>query len=1171
MLCILVIMCLKNQFSAMQNFTSPRARASRSSVFHSLSLLLAGVLFSQVLHAAPANDMRAAATALPTGQSFTVTGTNVGATREVGEPEHDAQETTASVWWSWTPAGGGQVLLTTAGSSFDTVLAVYTEDTGSSPVTLLPVVSDDEGAGYQGNSVASFTAVAGTTYYIAVASWSFMPPGSIQLSLMPEVTPVNDAFAQAQIIPDVPMLVLAPAVGLSTEPGEPASPFGQGTAWWKMTAAQAGRLVFSGNQQPEVYTGSSLGALTLVSVFDWSGNALVDVAENQTVWVRVSDNGWSPIVVLTVRQVFPPPNDDFANATTISPVSPVQVTGSNLDASVELNEPEAADFHWLNPTVWWKWTAPSSGPQTVSAVVTDALGRRWPFGFIEVFTGNSLEALTSVAAIQYAGAFAATSGTTYYLRYDNYGAGDVLLSIAPPPANDAFASAQPLVGSGIVTASGTLLGATGEELEPANHGQSVWYDWTAASTGHASLWVNFDDVAQTSLPNVQAFTGTALDALTVVPMTGGGGRRSFDAIAGTTYKIRVDSYGDRVFSPAGFVLQLIPGPANDSFANATVITNPGTLNSWNIGATRDVNDPKRGETFVSGVGGNSVWWQWTADSTDLAVFDTYGSNFDTVLHVFTGADLSTLTQLRASDNAREQKDSRVAFVPVIGQTYHIRVSGPTTNQQGMIQLNFSRLGAPVSADDHLAYGRSYLEGRSTADMSSADNHFSQALALDAAHPAANVLRAITRLARLQTDTGFASLLSQWGFQTIRTNLHSPRFDTSRDGAGKRVAPGGADASQANALASSALLPALAASEANLAQITSTTFSLALTDSEAARRWTVLDYGDLQVLRSVGLAIKAAIHMNNSVNTDGSLSTLLNLENQRKLNAKEILAALPNAGKLRGITDERSQFKTAVQLANTRYQEASTFVRARTDTAAEGHHLFRVGRRVRAEAHLRDNAAGLSQALDGSTVWAGRTVNLAPMLTTSSDYRNLVPVLRGNRAVVSTSPDPTFMGSLVGGTHEMANKVFKDNNLLYDITTFSDWAGILLGGKSPADQAPDADPDHDGISNLAEYVFALDPSRTSSRDEYAAEGMVPGSAPGESHFAITFIRLRSPSSVVYRVDVSDDLTTWDTTQTQIEQVGAPVVQPDGVSEQVTYRLIAPASTSAKKFLRVVAIP
>jgi hypothetical protein len=118
----------------------------------------------------PANDNFSNAQVIA-GCSGSVTGTNVSATKEVGEPNHspDNNGGTRSVWYQWQSPSSGSTTITTAGSSFDTVLAVYT-GTAVSSLTLIGK-NDDVSSGDQTSSV-TFSASAGTVYRIAVDGYN---------------------------------------------------------------------------------------------------------------------------------------------------------------------------------------------------------------------------------------------------------------------------------------------------------------------------------------------------------------------------------------------------------------------------------------------------------------------------------------------------------------------------------------------------------------------------------------------------------------------------------------------------------------------------------------------------------------------------------------------------------------------------------------------------------------------------------------------------------------------------------------------------------------------------------------------------------------------------------------------------------------------------------------
>jgi len=107
-----------------------------------------------------------------TGLSGVGSGSNVGATREAGEPNHAGKRGAHSVWLTWSPGLlGGVATFETAGSSFDTLLAVYTGDSVSG-LTLVASNDDvnncDDPANGFHTSKVRFNARGGTVYHIVV-------------------------------------------------------------------------------------------------------------------------------------------------------------------------------------------------------------------------------------------------------------------------------------------------------------------------------------------------------------------------------------------------------------------------------------------------------------------------------------------------------------------------------------------------------------------------------------------------------------------------------------------------------------------------------------------------------------------------------------------------------------------------------------------------------------------------------------------------------------------------------------------------------------------------------------------------------------------------------------------------------------------------------------------
>ena len=113
-------------------------------------------------------------------------------------------------------------------------------------------------------------------------------------------------------------------------------------------------------------------------------------------------------------------------------------------------------------------------------------------------------------------------------------------------------------------------------------------------------------------------------------------------------------------------------PVNDNFSGRTAVSaNGGTMTGTNVGATKEPGEPNP----VNNSGGKSVWWTWTPTASGSAQIDTIGSNFDTILGVYTGSSVSSLTQVAADDDSGGNLTSKVTFTAVAGTTYQIAVDG----------------------------------------------------------------------------------------------------------------------------------------------------------------------------------------------------------------------------------------------------------------------------------------------------------------------------------------------------------------------------------------------------------------------------------------------------------------------------------------------------------------
>ena len=246
------------------------------------------------------------------GGSGQATGNNAAASKEPGEPDHAGRSGGASLWWSWTAPASGMVTIDTAGSDFDTLLAVYT---GSNVGALTEVASNDDAIGLR--SAVRFTARQGVVYHVAVdgydgatgsvvLNWSQAgdadPACDPSLACGTAITCVDGLAYPTTCGPRNCDLPIGPCTGAaagsdgfslasgirggsgqatgnnaaaSKEPGEPdhAGRSGGASLWWSWTAPASGMVTIdtAGSDFDTllaVYTGGAVDALTAVASND---------------------------------------------------------------------------------------------------------------------------------------------------------------------------------------------------------------------------------------------------------------------------------------------------------------------------------------------------------------------------------------------------------------------------------------------------------------------------------------------------------------------------------------------------------------------------------------------------------------------------------------------------------------------------------------------------------------------------------------------------------------------------------------------------------------------------------------------------------------------------------------------------------------------------------------
>jgi len=295
------------------------------------------------------------------GFSANATGDNIGATRETGEPRHFGTSGSNSVWWRWTAPTNATMSVSTVGSGFDTLLAVYS---GTALSNLFKLASDDN-SGTNRTSRTTFAATAGTTYFIAVDGVGTAPTGSVSLSLAQVTSPVVTGISPARGSP-------GSSVTLSgfNFSGATSVTFGQVTAAFS---------IVSDNQIiATVPEGATYSRMTVLSS-NGSGQS--------SLWFRVTRRPSVPAATLSKQslQLFGETGEvgNFTVSTSSMPAPlrieapagfEVSVNGQNFSQVVEISAPLRFDTASSYGTTWANLSNQGNGFQPWSIWVSQGTG-----------------------------------------------------------------------------------------------------------------------------------------------------------------------------------------------------------------------------------------------------------------------------------------------------------------------------------------------------------------------------------------------------------------------------------------------------------------------------------------------------------------------------------------------------------------------------------------------------------------------------------------------------------------------------------------------------------------------------------------------------------------------------------------------------------------------------
>jgi hypothetical protein len=330
----------------------------------------------------------------------------------------------------------------------------------------------------------------------------------------------------------------------------------------------------------------------------------------------------------------------------------------------------------------------------------------------------------------------------------------------------------------------------------------------------------------------------------------------------------------------------------------------------------------------------------------------------------------------------------------------------------LLWLAFAPLLAAQTTDDYVRQGRAYL---AVTDLNAANRCFSNAVARSPNNETANVLYAATRLLILPYQQPTGDFLTRLGIPDAGRNIYNWTAVLLLDGDGAPYVPTGVNASELTEVLRTNILYAVVAAEANLAKVTATNFTLALSASETRTVGVTLDYGDIQMLRAGLRAAEYCIYNAYSWNLEAELTAIRAMFDMHDpTTLEEGLIAYPQLLTF-ATTNDLNAAKLAFQNGVDRYLAASLFIRS--NRPPDALRLFNYDPEVAAdEEKCRRTLAELRDSITGAvtlSIDTNYTAFLGAVFNDPEPPRSFLPCIRGNGFGLATLPDPTFGGAVYG--------------------------------------------------------------------------------------------------------------------------------------------------------------
>ena len=461
-----------------------------------------------------------------------------------------------------------------------------------------------------------------------------------------------------------------------------------------------------------------------------------DIGNYQTI---VSNNlGTAASAVASLSTGIAPTNDMFSAGAPISG-STGSIKGNNAGATKEAGEPNHAG-NAGGHSIWYNWTAPSSSQVTFDTAMSafDTLLAVYTgssvSGLTLIASNDNISTNNSRSRVK----FTPVGGTIYHIAVDgaNGANGNLTLrwanaatalpdlslvasALNPRITTETFGSGSCAVVEGLIQAGTRRLIRFDTETEnsgtadlffgdPSTNPLFVWaachahyhfqnymayrlrdssgklvavglkvgfcvldvFRWSSSGANSAKydcnnqgIQVGWGDLYDSTLD------GQWID-ITGLP----DGNYVIEAEANPLGIIQESNYGNNLIQVSISIGNPNSPPLNDNFASSQALLGGfSSVVGTTVNATKEAGEPNH----AGNAGGHSIWYNWTAPSTKSVTIDTLSSSFNTLLAVYTGSSVSSLSPVASNDDVTPGSllQSRVTFNATAGVNYMIAVDG----------------------------------------------------------------------------------------------------------------------------------------------------------------------------------------------------------------------------------------------------------------------------------------------------------------------------------------------------------------------------------------------------------------------------------------------------------------------------------------------------------------